>query len=580
MSRPAFPPSPELQRLLQAFHHHRGECPNTCVQLGIDRNLDRLPDPSLQHAAAHGRAAASLQKRFEQLDVSVLGFDDALDVELAQLLLGAEAFDAEYTFNDQRTAPQSPRAGDDIGEGLFMLAVADPRPAAERLADITARVEGIEAYTQAALARLTRPVARWARMDAEKVSELPTLLESLHAWARQEGFADADRLGRARERGEAALRAYRQGLLALPTTDQLHVGVETAERIIALRGIEKGLSELHDMARRFLAETGEQLELLRQRLARKYRLGAEASLRDVHDELNRRFQVPRHGEGFEYLIERYRREQADILSFVRARDLFPIPSDQELKILATPGFMVPSIPAGAMSSPAPFRPGIKTSLIFLTLSEALLNEHTELTIPVMMVHEGIPGHHLQLATASQHPSVVRRHLLANEHAEGWTTMLEDYLLDQGYCAELVDEVRFCAKRDLCRIGARVAIDLFFMTGERDHLHVGVPLGESAQSPDPFAPAAELLQAVTGFTPGRTQAELNWYSQERGYPLSYLTGNQLVADLRRDLASAQPAKGAGELDRLFFDRYLELGNMPLSFLRRCLVHEGLLPAAAP
>jgi len=235
-----------------------------------------------------------------------------------------------------------------------------------------------------------------------------------------------------------------------------------------------------------------------------------------------------------------------------------------------------------MTPPAPFRAGTATSLIFLTLSEELLDEHTELTIPVMMIHEGIPGHHLQLSTAAQHPSWIRRHVSANDHAEGWTTMLEDYMLDLGYMADLADEARFCTKRDLSRIGARVAIDLFFMTGERDYLDVGLGL-ERGQS-DPFAAAGELLASVTGFTPGRVHAELSWYSFERGYPLSYLTGYRLVERLRADVHAAQRARGLGQdrgdldadrVDRLFFERYLRSGNMPLSFLRRLFREEGLV-----
>ena len=42
-------------------------------------------------------------------------------------------------------------------------------------------------------------------------------------------------------------------------------------------------------------------------------------------------------------------------------------------------------------------------------------------------------------------------------AEGWTTMLEDYMLDQGYAA-MTAEVRFMAKREICRLAARVGID--------------------------------------------------------------------------------------------------------------------------
>ena len=87
-----------------------------------------------------------------------------------------------------------------------------------------------------------------------------------------------------------------------------------------------------------------------------------------------------------------------------------------------------------------------------------------------------------------------------------------------------------------------------------------------------ANAARLLIAATGFSPGRAQAELNWYSQERGYPLSYLVGNHLVWQLKRDyqraLAGTAPER---EIDQGFHRLYLESGNMPVSMLRRVFEH---------
>ena len=224
--------------------------------------------------------------------------------------------------------------------------------------------------------------------------------------------------------------------------------------------------------------------------------------------------------------------------------------------------------------PAALREGMKTSLVYLTLSQELLAEHTELGIPVMMVHEGIPGHHLQLATASMHSSVLRKTFSAMEHAEGWTTMLEDYMLDQGYMGELTDEARFIAKLDISRISARVAIDLYFMSGDKKYLDIGYPLDFSAN--DVFVNAGKLLKAVTGFTDGRVTAELNWYSQERGYPLCYLVGNHLVWQLKQELIQAQTGKLTDlEIDQLFHQVYLRSGNMPVAMLREVFVQKGLI-----
>ena len=148
------------------------------------------------------------------------------------------------------------------------------------------------------------------------------------------------------------------------------------------------------------------------------------------------------------------------------------------------------------------------------------------------------------------------------------------MLDVGFMAELADEARFLGKREISRLGARVAIDLFFMTGDRGYLDIGVDCDLS--SDDPFEAAGNLLAVVTGFTPEHVRGELNWYSQERGYPLSYLAGNHLAWALKNDVIETNRGQlEERDLDRVFHDTYLAAGNMPMSFLRRVFADRGLL-----
>jgi hypothetical protein len=250
-------------------------------------------------------------------------------------------------------------------------------------------------------------VRRWVAIDEQKIEGLTSLFASVTEWADRVEWSDRSRLARARKGAEEALAAYRTRLGGLPTTDSFAVGPVTAERIIALRGIELSPKALHDMARTFLGEVRAAIDVLRERLVSKYALPAETTADELHAFLNQRFRLEVNGD-FDQVLLRYEKELASIVAFIERRSLFPIFEEQAIRILKTPEFMEPSIPAGAMMSPAPFRDGVRESFIYLTLSEALLDEHTELTIPSMMIHEGIPGHHLQLATASLHESVVRR----------------------------------------------------------------------------------------------------------------------------------------------------------------------------
>ena len=565
----------DLDRFTRSFHAHFTRDPNARVNLGVDRDLGEVPDPSLAAAEATAAAARALQAEATLcMDNPSLGFHEKLDLELAHDTLAYEIFQETHTWDGRTRRQQLPEGAAELGDPVFLLFVSDPRPAADRLSDITSRLEAAPAFLDAMLARLDRPLTRWVNMDLESAAELPDLFATVEGWAAARAPQALPRYQAARATAEAALADYRARLAALPSSTALHLGLDQAREVIRLRGIDLSAEQLHGMARDFLAETHAVLEELRGRLVAKYGLPADTTQKGLQEHLAQVYRVPVVDGRLESVLDRYREEHERILAFIGARDLFPIFPDQELRLLRTPGFMAPSIPAGAMMPAPPFRPGTATSLVYLTLSEELLDEHTELGIPGMMIHEGIPGHHLQLATAGRHPSIIRRHQDANDLAEGWTTMLEDYMLDEGYMGELTDEARFVTKRDISRLGARVAIDLYFMSGERGFLDVGVDCDLS--SPDPFVAAGHLLRAVTGFVPGRVEAELNWYSAERGYPLSYLTGNKLVWALKRDVAEANRGQLVGhDLDRAFHRTYLASGNMPVRHMRRVFAHEGLL-----
>ena len=565
-----------LDGFVERYHKHQTRNPNACVNLGVERQLGELPDPSL---AARESGLADANLLLDEARSLIEGnhaqdFDTRLDLELAALGLRAQIHSDSYSFAGQRRLEQTPTGADEIGDGIFMLFINDPRPAQDRLTNIASRLRAVPAYLDALEQRTGTPLKRWRDMELEKFRELPGLFATLEGWSAEVGFEDHVALGEARASAEDAITRYVSFLKSVDTHDALHLDDADAREIVALRGIEKSLEELHAIARDFLAENAATLAELRGRLAAKYGLARDASVEDVEAALRKHFAPASSDRNPEQILARYQEERERVLAFIHEHRLFPVLDEQDMKILQTPGFMTPSIPAGAMVSPAPFREGVRTSLIYLTLSDELVAHFSELDVPGMMIHEGIPGHHLQLATASAHPSTIRRHTSAMDQAEGWTTMLEDYMLDVGYMGELTDEARFIAKRDTNRIGARVAIDLFFMTGDRNYLEVGVDCDLDAR--DPFAAAGCLLQAVTGFAPGRVEAELNWYSQERGYPLSYLTGNRLVWELKRDVERANEGKLEGlELDRKFHEVFLNAGNMPVSFLRKVFAECGMI-----
>jgi uncharacterized protein (DUF885 family) len=559
------------QQLNDAYLDFLALDPNNCVGLGLSVRLDQLPDPSLEHLLKTREIAAGLREQAQALAPTLDDFHQQLDARLIALAAGQVEYLIGLRFNGRLQVQQMPRAGEEISAGIFLMMTNDPRPAAQRLQDIAARILQVPVYLERTLARLDTPVARWVNIDLETIEGLPDFFASIVAWAEAEAFTGLETLQGAVQAANEAFATYAVQLQSLPTTTSFAIGDEQARALVAGKGLELSLEAIHQVARDFVKRTRADIESLREKLVTKYGLAPATSTSELQQYLARRYAVKISDGDHNQVIQRYQVLAAQIEEFIRERDLFPIPPGQAMHIMSTPDFMRPVIPAGAMMPPAALREGIRVSQVYLTLSDELLDEHTELGIPVMMVHEGIPGHHLQHATASMHDSVVRRTFSAMEHAEGWTTMLEDYMLDQGLMGELADEARFATKLDISRLGARVAIDLYFMTGDAGYLDIGYPL--EFDDEDPFVNAARLLVAATGFTPGRAQAELNWYSLERGYPLSYLVGNELVWKLKRDYQRARAAHASEqEIDREFHRIYLESGNMPVAMLRRVYEYE--------
>jgi hypothetical protein len=551
---------------------------DTSMGLGHTSHLDQLGDPSLQQLEHDTAQAKTILTSLE--NCAGEDFNQQLDLELMARYLKQQIFFAELEQDDQPQRCRQPGGVDGISEGIFQLFVNDERTAEARLDNILSRLQQAPVYLEVEANIITQPIKRWRDIEVEQGEGLPDLFATIYNWAKETSYPKTDDLKQAISACNSALDVYLNDLRTRECLINFTIGEDKVIELLALRNIKQSPAELIQMARDFMADTQSLLTSLNKRLCKKYELAADTRDEQLHEFLNEKFAAKIKEGKLDSVLDYYSDQIQSINNFIEQRHLFAIPAQQEIRLLQTPSFLEPVIPAGAMWPPLALRPGKKTSLVYLTLKEDQLAEHTELGIPVMMIHEGIPGHHLQFATAAQHPSFIRRIFSANEHAEGWTTMLEDYMLDVGYISDdLVDEVRFIAKREMSRLVARVGIDLYFMTGKREYLNVGLDLGfnsENDYSEDVFENAAKLLKKATGFTDGRVQAELNWYSTEQSYPLSYLTGNRLVWKLKQDIQSANKKDlDALELDQAFHRVYLESGCMPVENLRSVFEHEGFL-----
>lgn len=180
--------------------------------------------------------------------------------------------------------------------------------------------------------------------------------------------------------------------------------------------------------------------------------------------------------------------------------------------------------------------------------------------PTTAYHEGVPGHHLQVAIAtinSEKLSRFQRNTFVSGHGEGWAL----------YAERLMDEFGFLENPEY-RLGylyaqafraARIVID----TG----IHCGftIPQSSSWHPGEQWTPELmlEFLSARSSSDDEFNRSEINRYLGWPGQAISYKLGERVWLDLRDD---AKKKYGASFDLRKWHAHALDLGNLGLDLLK--------------
>ena len=65
-------------------------------------------------------------------------------------------------------------------------------------------------------------------------------------------------------------------------------------------------------------------------------------------------------------------------------------------------------------------------------AESFLREYNLLSLQDLTIHEGVPGHYLQIALSNRYPSPLRSVLWSGPFVEGWAVYAEEMMIEQGY----------------------------------------------------------------------------------------------------------------------------------------------------
>jgi uncharacterized protein (DUF885 family) len=141
------------------------------------------------------------------------------------------------------------------------------------------------------------------------------------------------------------------------------------------------------------------------------------------------------------LVQACRDAYGEIVEFCRSRDVIGVPDDP-LVIDWTPPFLREH--AGAMlDAPGPLDKGQKT-FYFVTPPpedwgperiESFLAEENDRQLALSTIHEGTPGHYLQLVYSNRCPSLVRAVFASGVFVEGWAVYVTQVMIDLGFRAD-------------------------------------------------------------------------------------------------------------------------------------------------
>ena len=175
-------------------------------------------------------------------------------------------------------------------------------------------------------------------------------------------------------------------------------------------------------------------------------------------------------------------------------------------------------------------------------------------------HEGVPGHHLQIATA-----IYRRELLNNwrrnvcwtsGHGEGWALYAEQLMQELGYLKDPGDHMGML---DMQRMrAARVVFDIGV------HLELEVPerWGSGSWTPDQ---GYDFLKQNLAISEGQLNFEFARYLGWPGQAPSYKVGQRLWEQIRAEL-EARPGFDL----KAFHTKALNIGSVGLDTLKRALL----------
>ena len=519
--------------------------PVLATAVGVHKYDAYLGDFSQEAIQAQYEQAKRYLASLRAIDDKTLTSDEGIDKELVEVQLET-AVKFEDALHDWR---RNPAYADTGLFGCYFLLFREFAPLEQRLEATLSRLRGIPGLLAQGRANVTEPVRVFVETNIETarggllffLGVVPAFIEQASSPALKRDLAEAN------AKAIEAMRDYVASVEALLPSckPDFAIGRELFDYLLQRRHLMSYDAEsLYAKGRELFAETLRQME----ETARE--IDKTKPMREIVEDLKREHPEPAD------LLDTYRRHMAGSRQWVIDQGIVDIPPGERLIVEETPIFQRPVIPYAAYMPPAPFETD-QTGRFWVTpVDETASREHQEQQIrdhcaygiPVTAVHEGYPGHHLQLCWANRNPSDIRKLNDSTLFIEGWAFYLEELAEQLGFVSGAKHRL-IRLKDQLWRAG-RIILDSALHTR-------GMTVDEAV---DFFVDEVHLERP-------NALAEVRRYTVSATQPMSYLMGKLEIVKLAADYKAK---KGKSYDMRQFHNQLLAQGNVPPAMLRRILL----------
>ncbi|MBS3788456.1 DUF885 domain-containing protein [Candidatus Bipolaricaulota bacterium] len=525
----------EFEELRQeVFDYVMEDNPVLATNMGLHEFDGRLPDGS---RSSQEETIAKFNKwlsALKNINEEQLTNEEMDSLRVGKHLLGLRLYELE----ELRLWESNPGQPQVIGSSLLPLLKRNFAPVETRLKSAIARINQIPEFLESSKDRISDPVELWIKMSKESLEKLPGLLEVVKKTAEE-----SDLGGREKEELETAVTEAKESFsdfagwldrIGQESRKEFAIGTGRFEELLEKQKLGYGIDEITALGKHYLEESRRSMEKYAERINGDY------SVKDAleHVEENTPKDFSKALSWYETAIEEAR-------AYIEKKNLATIPENENIKVMETPSYLRHVIPFAAYIPPAKYdddRQGVY--LVTPPEDEEELKRFAFWSIRNTTVHEGYPGHHLQMSASAESDDLFALLSHATETIEGWAHYCEEMMKNYGF--DDTPEARLIQLKDRRWRAARIIADVKLSTGKFS-----------------YREGVEYMADTVRMDEKSAEAEVKRYTQNPSYQLSYLLGKHKIGLLRDHVREIM---GGDYRDRFFHDRLIYGGSIPIKFHR--------------